>query len=455
MSTSHTTIMEAASRDFETHEYIDLHDYSELEAVRDFLRNKDTFRPFHEGLTELLRRIDFEEINDPVAKTAFLMERLRSIGSTLEKKTVADWVSGKRRPKVENGSRERMYELCFALDLSLDDVNWFFGHVYFDRCFNYRTINEAVYFYCFKNRLSYATAKDLIQKINSFPAQAEKTSLYTEEIKMRLEHISSEEQLVEVLGSHRDSFSVWNQTIAANIRELRDQLLGNEESKRTFASLKKEWERYAYTLNNPKSDPTKEYLEKRKKALETSYETQKDIIKNCGLLVHYLCIRESVDEGPEANFSRLMLDLFSNEEPFSDAFLLRTLLTTDSGIAKNTVVPDIIKNNFPSKKTFSDILDEVKVGTSKSYDALRKVLLLLKYHVYWYQIYISSSDKKNYSSEEAFERWHDETNALLTECGYQDLSAVNPYDLIFLIAGHTNVPLAFFNELIGELIDEE
>ena len=445
MSTNNTTLIEATRQYFEELDYSTFQKYySNLEKARSFLRNEANFRPFHEGITDLLREIPFDgNLDDNDAKTEFLMTRLRAVGSTLEKKTVKDWVSGKRRPRIENSSRERMYELCFALNLTKEQVEWFFGHIYFGRCFNYRIIEEAVYCFCFAHQLPYATAKEMIETVKSAPApnHTETSELFTQSIKNMVENVSSKEELVEKLIFHRNSFSVWNQSTASNIRAFREELLGNandETVSNALTSLRTDWATLA----------------KQSYFAPCSYESYKERIDKCGLLVQYLCAREHF-ERPDNNFARAMNEYFSGDDPFSDSFLLRTILTTDTGVARNSELPEVIKTNFPSKKIFSDLFNEIKIGTSTSYDSIRKVLILLKFYAYWCPLFLGAEDKSSYHTKEAFKKWTWETDALLTNCGYQKLCVVNPYDLVFLIAGSTPTPLAFFSELMGELIDEE
>ena len=73
--------------------------------------------------------------------------KLKDIGSTISRATVMSWFTGNHRPKVEAGSRPKIYELCFAMQLTYEETVWFFQHVYYDRAFNCHNIREAVYYY--------------------------------------------------------------------------------------------------------------------------------------------------------------------------------------------------------------------------------------------------------------------------------------------------------------------
>ena len=120
--------------------------------------------------------------------------------------------NGKHYPKIQSDSRKRMYELCFALNLSVEQTTWFFEHVYYDRCFNCHTITEAVYYYCFSHQLTYDTAKQLIEKVNAAPeiAQTDDFALHTRFIRNQIDDFQSPDELTSYLINNRESFRHWN-----------------------------------------------------------------------------------------------------------------------------------------------------------------------------------------------------------------------------------------------------
>ncbi len=52
---------------------------------------------------------------------------------------------------------------------------------------------------------------------------------------------------------------------------------------------------------------------------------------------------------------------------------------------------------------------------------------------------------------EWFDIYCDEANALLADCGYEELFAGNPYDWLFLWSATTNEPLKTLREVIDSL----
>ena len=49
--------------------------------------------------------------------------------------------------------------------------------------------------------------------------------------------------------------------------------------------------------------------------------------------------------------------------------------------------------------------------------------------------------------------YQEETDALLVDCGYQELFPGNPYDFLFLWAANSNEPLSTLREIIECLED--
>lgn len=134
-------------------------------------------------MTELLQKVNFQgDLSSVQEKSDFLMKKLREINSTITDKTVWAWLSGEYRPKIEPHSRPQMYEICFALNLNLEQVQCFFNHVYFDRTFNCQIISEVFYYYAFLKNLNYFEANKIISDIETAPIEkiSDSGSVYTQ-----------------------------------------------------------------------------------------------------------------------------------------------------------------------------------------------------------------------------------------------------------------------------------
>ena len=101
----------------------------------------------------------------------------------------------------------------------------------------------------------------------------------------------------------------------------------------------------------------------------------------------------------------------------------------------------------------SDILSEQKVSLSKSYDGIRKMIILLDFYSFWVNIKLGISDMSEYSASERFTTYIDEANALLHKCGYEDLFEGNPYDWVFICSAKNDEPLDFFRSCVNELLE--
>ena len=133
--------------------------------------------------------------------------------------------------------------------------------------------------------------------------------------------------------------------------------------------------------------------------------------------------------------------------------MLEFIITFTTGVTKDATLPDIVKLNFPSKKTFSKILNRSQSEMSTSYDSIRKCLILLKFYHFWVTLELmmdSGNAAENSQSDYAdyFDDFCEEMAQLLEECGYEELYERNPYDWIFLWASTTEQPLESFRRVM-------
>ncbi len=409
---------------------------SEEDAVK-YLNCPDNFRPFNEGLTELLENSGFTgNTSDTDALADYLISKLDAIHSAITPQTIYSWFSAEHRPKIEPSSRERMYEICFSLHLPIEKVRWFFNHVYYDRAFNCHTCEEAIYYYCFLHHLDYNAAKDLIQTVKtSSPSEdfsdTENNINYTTFVQNQAEYSSSIEEFLHFLIENKNAFDTWNQSAISQINAMLEEITGAED--------------------------TKPFLKKLKITLKTLTDkggTLKDTditgINQCGLLIQEIYADACDSSEPIPAY---MNELLTKRNVFASSFILDRILTTMTGFSKDCEVPYIVKNNFPSKKTLSDILSESKNGTLKLYDSIRKVLILLNFYIYWCNIRLHPFEAQNCDSDALFEIYRDEADYLLESCGYQPLFAGNPYDWLFLKASKNEDPLFFFRNCMGEILE--
>lgn len=379
-------------------------DENDIQKGLEYLKDSSNFRSFAEGLTGLITKYGYDgQPEDSVSKTNYIMSKLQSIGVSITRSTVKDWFNNKRRPSAASGSRTAIFQICFSLSVSFEDVKKFFSHVYFDRSFNCHTIEEAVYYYCFKKNFTYSHARQLINTIGNFPVYNNKPSdIFTKEIRASLDSCSSDDELLSFFKENKSVFARYNITALGCINTLCNYIKGKDKDKDIIKAFK----------NGQPADT-----------------------KNCGFVIQeYL---HSLKNGRSV--------CITGKDITSVDFMLEQIINTNTGISKNAGIPDIVRRNFPSKKTFSDILNQ---PARASYDSIRKCIIFLKFYEFWI------TQKLNPVTDEyrLFDIYADETNAILVSSGYEELFSGNPYDWLFLWASTHNDPLNTLRETINEVI---
>ena len=405
----------------------------------EFLKSPGNFRPFDQGLTELLEKKQFPgDLDSPYEKADYLTARLREIQSDIGSETVYSWFAGKHRPKVEPGSRIRMYEICFALRLTLSETVWFFHHVYYDRCFNCHTIEEAVFYFSFLHGISYPKALKIIDSIRSVDTGETAAEApgpdYTRFVQDRITQFQTTQELQAFLLYNRPAFRMWNHSALASIQKLLSEITGDSHSKSAIEHLKRTLIRHTQSGSGMRLNPSCE-----------------NDIRQCGLLLRELWQDAKQDHASAAEY---VLEAVRGKNTLKNTFVLDRLLSTVTGMSKNPDIPYIVRNNFPSKKVLSDVLDASKVTASRSYDSIRKTLVLLDFYVFWVCVKLGITDVTDYDQEERAQIYRDEADARLYDCGYEPLYAGNPYDWIFLCAAQNEEPLTFFRGMVAELLPD-
>ncbi len=401
----------------------------EVKAI-EFLRNPENFRAFNHGLIELLKKKNFPgDLNNIFEMTEYLYGKLRGINSALDKKTVQSWFDGSHRPKIEPVSRPRVYEICFALGLTFDEVVWFFHHVHYDRAFNCHDISEGVFYFAFLHGMKYSEALEIINEINSSSCEAKAgAKIYTNFIKDRIRELNSTEELKSFLIQNKTSFADWNNTAIRYIKKFLTEITGNKKTARPI--IKKIQRRL--TLLKP---------------MEKTIELNINEIKECGLLVREIIFDAKFFHADKYEAERLQ-DILKSKNTFSQAFILDNILGINSGLGKSSEIPYTVRNNFPSKKVLSDVINSLQSSTLKSYDAIRKTLILFHFYVFWCKFKLGDIADEG---EKLFETYREEAEILLEECGYEPLYTGNPYDWVFLFsasAGGCNNTLKIFRDMI-------
>ena len=413
------------------YKFLDEDDASE--AI-DFIKDPSNFRTFNEGLSEIMIKKGY--ISDSTAPdeiSQILYKKLTDIGSSLSLNTISSWIKGDHRPKVEAGYRKNIYELCYALNLTFNETIWFFHHVYYDRAFNCHTIDESVYYYCLKNNIAYKDSLDIIKEIENSPditSSYEETSNYTLFIQKTIDKIESVDELITFLTLNKANFKSWNASAYQTLDDLVKDLLPSENGKKE--------------------------IEKIKRKIKATHSIYGIIPKKNNQNEWGLIMQEFFYDLTDESY----LDILDGKNIRSKNFLLEQILgmklITDKEKKRfidKASIPDIVKNNFPSRKTMSDVLSEDKITQSKSYDSIRKLIILLEFYRYWCSIKIMDEEYDDFENPLS-DAFIDEINYTLYLCGYEEMYAGNPYDWIFMCSAQADDPLSYFRQCITFILDE-
>lgn len=413
------------------YKFLDEDDASE--AI-DFIKDPSNFRTFNEGLSEIMIKKGY--ISDSTAPdeiSQILYKKLTDIGSSLSLNTISSWIKGDHRPKVEAGYRKNIYEICYALNLTFNETIWFFHHVYYDRAFNCHTIDESVYYYCLKNNIAYKDSLDIIKEIENSPditSSYEETSNYTLFIQKTIDKIESVDELITFLTLNKANFKSWNASAYQTLDDLVKDLIPSENGKKE--------------------------IEKIKRKIKATHSIYGIIPKKNNQNEWGLIMQEFFYDLTDESY----LDILDGKNIRSKNFLLEQILgmklITDKEKKRfidKASIPDIVKNNFPSRKTMSDVLSEDKITQSKSYDSIRKLIILLEFYRYWCSIKIMDEEYDDFENPLS-DAFIDEINYTLYLCGYEEMYAGNPYDWIFMCSAQADDPLSYFRQCITFILDE-
>ncbi|MBS5950881.1 MAG: hypothetical protein KIC47_11280 [Clostridium sp.] len=307
-----------------------------LKDTINYLDISKNFRQFSDGLTNFIKNHGYnDKLDDIPAKTNFLYKKFCDEEIKISKATIKSWFLDSR-PASNSLSRENMFKFCFALGLSKNESAKFFSDVYFEKYFNYRDINELIYFYSLKNGLNYKQAIPLLSKakkiIESDISSKNNNTIYTKEIGEQVNSISKDLELLEYIETNKYNFKK-SSTSAINI------------------------------LNNLVNQA-------KKLAVEES------IIFNLDT--------KNMDKSSMDFLIYIIHDLRSEKISKSNS---SSIVSNDGNFKK------IIFKNYPTKITFSNIFNNKHI----TFDMLRKSLVLLSFYTFWADICINKDDSPDNS----------------------------------------------------------
>lgn len=298
---------------------------------REWIESLDEVKTFYRYVYLYAHENGFKgEESDADGLAKFVFERGNKRNVTLSSlNTLKNWLK-KAPPSGSQQGREKVYALCFALGLDASKTEEFFLKAYLERPFNYKNINEAVYFFCLKNKLPYSKAKEMIQKIEAKPDVENKDAeQVTEQVGLAISKMNSEDELIKYLVENRSAFEKQNQTAKAKIKEL------YEECK----------------------ELAKEHAEKYPGQLHIEGEIQ------------------NIDNLLEAITGYNARATYNGEKVYK------------TSISKSKL-PAAVRKNFPQREQFKQIEKD-----EASFDVIRKFLIMLKFYHFFANALIEKAEE--------------------------------------------------------------
>ena len=372
--------------------------------IEELLQVVQLFRPFSDAITEFISERGFDgDFTDVDAKVKYIKTAFEKANMTPPRE-LREWFTAGQPIK-----RDTAFLICFAFGLDGGETDEFFRRYYAkERSFNCHQVQEAVYYFCLNNGLSYAEALDIQTRVPlSKRSQKSGDVVYTGSIIAELNDLETKEELVTYLTENIDKFSDNNVTAYEKIR-------------------------YLWTL----------------------------AAGNGGLLMQERETLPSIlDDAATGEKSKLRSGN-TGVKPW-DAYLAILQLDKDDVKqlkAERSIRPILKKLHDDAQDSFPDRqgIDKILRGEHVSYERVRKWLVLLTFYTFWAQKAVKEG---SYEAEpEDAKRCLTTMNQHLMDAGYPELYVGNPYDWIFLFASKSEEPLYVFrfiwNELLATALEE-
>ena len=173
----------------------------DCKSVTYFLNSKDSFQPFGARLAAFIaNKLDLASTNSETVRKAIkkkCSENGMELSEIASYNTLRSWFESDQRPKKGNGSRQSMFALAFAINLSVDETKELFHKIYLDRAVNYRDEKEAIFFFCLINNKTWADAKRLIAEADNLEKDYSDITQQTNAIAESINAFQTEQDLLE------------------------------------------------------------------------------------------------------------------------------------------------------------------------------------------------------------------------------------------------------------------
>lgn len=358
------------------------------------------FRGFDEAFTDFIIKHGYTgERTDADFKARFLQEKYKAAG-VKPPRDLKKWFDSNRRLK-----RETVFPICFVFRLGVSESNDFFRCVPFERGFDCHTINEAVYYFCIKNGLSYADAREMLDRIPK-PEKRKvipgREILYTGAITKYIDSIDDREKLIQYLTDHIGDFTYNNATAIGYV-----QKLWKEISK------------------------------------ENGLAVQEGILVNQA----YNWSGDLVIAAEGASTWTIFSQIIGLDRQTEKEYAQKHDRSLASVMSENALLPLSAGDCFPSRQG----IDRLIRGELSDNELIRKMLIFLVFYTYWAKKIIKNKDAFYPAQYGDAEGCLDTIDNYLMDAGYPQLYAGNPYDWLFKWSLNDEHPLEAFRTYMVEI----
>lgn len=190
-----------------------------------FMRNGAVYRTFGDRLKEIWPK--------DLGQNEFLQQYMEISGENLQQATdnLDNWLTGAHSPQ----SREKVFQICFALHLNEDDTNRLLGSYDDGMHIHYRNPEELVYAYALRAGLNYKEAQELKERVRVqymteewTAASATNVSKETRYVKKDFGRIETESELMTFFDNHIHELGVMHATAYQSFKEMLERLKNPE-----------------------------------------------------------------------------------------------------------------------------------------------------------------------------------------------------------------------------------
>lgn len=149
-------------------------------------------------------------------------------------RTVKEWVRGTTPGTV---NRRNHYELCYALEMDINETAEFFIKNFMSVPYNYKDNVDAIFFYCILNNKPYDVIDGMIEKSNQFTPSVNITT-GTMEIGRNITEIDNDDEFMRYIAEHcynnEKQYQVARNKIKELISQIKEILVGDANEDRAI-----------------------------------------------------------------------------------------------------------------------------------------------------------------------------------------------------------------------------